>query len=80
MNIKEIQNKIDDIEKKINDYEIKKATLEGKQQVILEKLEKEYNIKSLIDIDSYINENKNKLEKLEKDINEKLEIIKEYFK
>lgn len=78
MEINELQNKLENYEKEINDSEKKKASLEGKQEIVLEKLQKEYSINDFEKIDEEIKKSQEENAQIEKEIKNDLDILKKY--
>lgn len=72
MTIEQIKEKLEVYETKINNSEKRKASLEGQQQMLLKKLNEEFNIKDFDSIDIIINDNSIELEQLEEEISSSL--------
>lgn len=75
----DLTSKIIKIKKELENAKIEKAKIEGKISNILEDLKKNYGVKDINEISEIIKKEEKIIEKLENEINDKLEVIEKEF-
>lgn len=77
LDIKEIQEKLDDFDTQLTENERLKANLEGKKETIIEKLKEEFDVTEKDDIKKLIEKNEKELEEMGVEIQEKVDKLEE---